>query len=604
MTQHFPSFLLGLLLISQISLAQVTIGENEPPVNGALLQLKNKTNSNNITNADKGLQLPRVSLLSRTLEGTYDNLSKTISNATGTWDKNQHEGLMVYNISESGKDICPGIYVWNGDEWVKIGNDCTNMFFDLSSKDKLSFLSGLNGSTITPQHLTATWSPETGTLNSTNTANTPFSALTFTTNPLPAELTGGNSVISINPDIMSPSDITSNPYATKESLITFKVSDKGKELSHSIIVNQTNKAIKVNDKTTVILNNILSTSSAGVKNAIIESNAKWKITVTPSTNSSISSLSKNSGGSEREDGNANAKETISYNVAYNMSKSRYSYIIFGDENIPKRFSDVVIIYAQCGGTTDITMNEYKNLWEQIYGLDPTIDEPNSNGNTTKNKNLVQWHYDQNNNIFFSGMFGTAGRWMINNLAATTFAPNSPTKPTMALRSTYLYPGGGASNATYLGRERIGLLYSGSGALGGQNTANVDQKGIAHTPIQGICPDGWHLPTEFEWSQFINVIQTTPSKWSTNTNNQAAVTVKDSCEPIIGMGKSFSILDGGFSVMLAGRDGSLLGTNTYFWSSSANFSGSAWYYSFGEDLNSFTTGAGSYSNFYSVRCKKN
>lgn len=122
------------LSLTQFPHAQVTIGEGEEPVGGALLQLKNKLNINDErANATKGLALPRVDLTSRTDlfpmynsdgAGGYQNHSKTAEDP-------RHAGLMVYNLSTEN-DFEEGIYVWDGEKWMPMqsngsgqGTDCS-----------------------------------------------------------------------------------------------------------------------------------------------------------------------------------------------------------------------------------------------------------------------------------------------------------------------------------------------------------------------------------------------------------------------------------------------------------------------------------------------
>lgn len=119
----------ALLLVATASKAQVTIGSDEKPVKGAILQLKN---INNITdgsaNATKGILLPRVALLSTKIRedenGAKDNLATTMlgANTSGPkWDMNAHIGVMVYNTSyctKGGKGT--GIYVWDSNSWTPL----------------------------------------------------------------------------------------------------------------------------------------------------------------------------------------------------------------------------------------------------------------------------------------------------------------------------------------------------------------------------------------------------------------------------------------------------------------------------------------------------
>jgi hypothetical protein len=90
--------------------AQVTIGVADPPANGALLQLKDiLTETAGGKNSEKGLLMPRVSLVSDTL------LSPMFPHATAA-EKEEHTGLIVYNLTENGS-LKEGIMLWSGQEW-------------------------------------------------------------------------------------------------------------------------------------------------------------------------------------------------------------------------------------------------------------------------------------------------------------------------------------------------------------------------------------------------------------------------------------------------------------------------------------------------------
>lgn len=99
--------------------AQVTIGSGVEPNKGALLDLKEKNPADpSIDNstANKGIGLPRVNLTSLT---TLSDISDAVGKEL------QHTGLIVYNVNTVTADnISPGIYVWDGIQWVK-GNSET-----------------------------------------------------------------------------------------------------------------------------------------------------------------------------------------------------------------------------------------------------------------------------------------------------------------------------------------------------------------------------------------------------------------------------------------------------------------------------------------------
>lgn len=115
------ALLLFYILLSSNTLGQVTIGLDEEPISGALLQLKNKAGiQNDKANSTKGLGLPVVELTNLVPE-TKEELAASIGNTTGSYDMDEHTGLLVYNTTQTLPKQCAlildGLYVWNGEEW-------------------------------------------------------------------------------------------------------------------------------------------------------------------------------------------------------------------------------------------------------------------------------------------------------------------------------------------------------------------------------------------------------------------------------------------------------------------------------------------------------
>lgn len=115
------------LLFAQVSYAQVTIGAQKAPANGALLQLKE--NENIGANSTKGLMMPRVGLV---------DVASLEPLASDTEAK-QHIGAVVFNTTKgmleptSACDPTPtisgltkGLKVWSGDEWEDITSENDN----------------------------------------------------------------------------------------------------------------------------------------------------------------------------------------------------------------------------------------------------------------------------------------------------------------------------------------------------------------------------------------------------------------------------------------------------------------------------------------------
>ncbi|WP_165045734.1 FISUMP domain-containing protein [Dysgonomonas sp. ZJ709] len=109
----FLLFLFCFLTLTAELNAQVTIGTYTEPMKGALLDLKENPNGN----SDKGLILPRVTLVNR-------NSLQPCADGTEGDNSAIHTGLVVYNvttITTNAQDrLCPGTHVWDGAKWEPI----------------------------------------------------------------------------------------------------------------------------------------------------------------------------------------------------------------------------------------------------------------------------------------------------------------------------------------------------------------------------------------------------------------------------------------------------------------------------------------------------
>lgn len=114
-------------LLPLFTAAQVTMGSDNTPNPGALLDLKEYKSSNRIT-AKKGLLLPRVALTDLSKLAPMFKYDDPANEPTDK-DMQEHTGLIVFNVNETeNKDTCPtgiasGIYVWNSQEWVPLNQE-------------------------------------------------------------------------------------------------------------------------------------------------------------------------------------------------------------------------------------------------------------------------------------------------------------------------------------------------------------------------------------------------------------------------------------------------------------------------------------------------
>lgn len=142
-------------------------------------------------------------------------------------------------------------------------------------------------------------------------------------------------------------------------------------------------------------------------------------------------------------------------------------------------------------------------WDRLgdsYTQASKIDEAVNSGSQ-----LIQVYEDQEGKKFVAASFGAAGTWMLHNLAVTKYADQTPI-------SSYTYPNavGSASKPSGFRREN-GYLYT------WKSVVKAEPIAANH---QGICPNGWHLPTDAEWSKLSEVIYTNYSDYSFTNQNTA------------------------------------------------------------------------------------
>ncbi|MBD8388169.1 FISUMP domain-containing protein [Dysgonomonas sp. BGC7] len=112
-------FVLLSLLVNPCRISgQVTIGSGIEPVQGALLDLKERQKDDGTDNSTKGMLLPRVEL------SDLNKLYPMFPAGYDITENDKHTGLTVYNIHEdacAGIPLTKGVYVWNGSLWQALG---------------------------------------------------------------------------------------------------------------------------------------------------------------------------------------------------------------------------------------------------------------------------------------------------------------------------------------------------------------------------------------------------------------------------------------------------------------------------------------------------
>ena len=127
----------GLLCLTIFPLhAQVTVGSNIKPVDGALLDLKEQQTAGT-SNTTKGMVFPRVSLsdkeklfpMFRAVNGSDYEIDDNTKTPKVTEDIT-HTGLVVYNINDASP-FKKGLYIWDGAQWaaIQLSTPASNWFY-------------------------------------------------------------------------------------------------------------------------------------------------------------------------------------------------------------------------------------------------------------------------------------------------------------------------------------------------------------------------------------------------------------------------------------------------------------------------------------------
>jgi uncharacterized protein (TIGR02145 family) len=463
------------------------------------------------------------------------------------------------------------------------------------------------------------------------------------------------------------------PWQTRQTVLAFS----GQEgcppaaVNREITLNQTNYAI-VPSSTSPALR------STAQQSLDILSNARWQAAAATGTvpyTDILSSYTTAPTGNEKSDGSydTNTFEYSSTNPVIPNKKYETAQITFSD--VEGRAKPVTITVMQCLGTADMS-----SVTTDAGNTDTSqIPAPASWAGKVVRHAAKSGFYEE----FYSAEFGAAGRWMTTNLAARKYdginhstdplgtatggigTPRTLTGPNANADSggakvnnsaywCYPKPAGAVTAgepAPANWNSQQGLLYTWDAATAGKGGAygygnTADEGNTDHASVQGICPAGWHLPSDREWNKLEEVIYNNPENYSgypdnstfpgnvwdpawntTNPGDDPSVmnyrpsstatnahgrAMKDMCG-INGAnqnGLSKPLASGGFSVVVMGygRDGSTgsFGYSTCFWSSSSYGTPTtlgSWYHYLNISTAAMVRSTGNRADMFSVRCKK-
>ena len=215
--------------------------------------------------------------------------------------------------------------------------------------------------------------------------------------------------------------------------------------------------------------------------------------------------------------------------------------------------------------------------------------------------------DYNNNVYNTVKIGDQC-WMRENLRSTHYADGTPiplgsTTTTSETTPCRYNPNNSAGNVT-----AYGYLYNWAAVMHDETPSNANPSGV-----QGVCPTGWHVPSEAEWGQLMNYLSSHEQYICGNNSSYIAKALAstdgwDNTTSSNVPGNNPNVNNAtGFSAMSAGYySGSFssLGYYAYFWSTTEYNSSQAKY------VQIYTYNAAPYwtnNNYsgkyyaYSVRC---
>ena len=195
-------------------------------------------------------------------------------------------------------------------------------------------------------------------------------------------------------------------------------------------------------------------------------------------------------------------------------------------------------------------------------------------------------------------------WMKENLRTTRYASGtsialgSSTSTTMAYR---YYPNNNSSNvSTY------GYLYNWKAVMRNSSSSVANPSGV-----QGICPDGWHVPSDAEWTQLTDYVGGQSQYYCSNNPENIAKALAStsnwtSSTGTCTVGNSQSTNNAtGFSALPAGSYSNYgynySGLLAYFWSAAESSSSDAYFRLLGYGNAPVYRRSNNQYNGYSVRC---
>lgn len=205
--------------------------------------------------------------------------------------------------------------------------------------------------------------------------------------------------------------------------------------------------------------------------------------------------------------------------------------------------------------------------------------------------------DYDGNVYNTVTIGSQV-WMKENLKTTHYA-NGTAIPLVSTNSTWdaltatskaycWYNDDIANKASY------GALYTWAAAMNGSASSSANP-----STVQGVCPTGWHLPSDAEWTLLTDYL---------GGASGAGVKLKETGHTHWAVFNDGATNSSGFTALPSGYRNNygtfyLIGYHGYWWSATEGVSTNAWHRNLSSDYNNVSRYASNKEAGNSVRCLK-
>ncbi|MDR0866731.1 MAG: fibrobacter succinogenes major paralogous domain-containing protein [Candidatus Symbiothrix sp.] len=607
MKKRFMMLLLMAAVLLPLGLrAQVTIGGASDPQAGAILDLNSTVKG--------GLILSNVAITDLSeipASGFVGITSVQATNAALT-------GTIVYNTNENAeKKIKKGLYVWDGNDWQPVSGST------IETADGDPTCAAIQNVILTAKSATLI-------IGSSGTVS--LGVLSDGTNKYSGSVTPKKyewwrtDATGANYAMIAETDYNTATYAMafNAGAGTYKAKVIAKNCAAST---QTSNEITVTVTPTPPVNG----------NYKITGDDCYDVLVTPGT-----------GRSDAFAGGAYVKE---YSFTTTTAFSGLSFSILDD---PYGLISVLPQPSPTSGSSAVTFNvTFNSNVKTIVGT-AGVKTARIGASYTDNNSEQKWAYldikvqdadccgtfaDVEGHTYTASKFGPAGCWMTQNLRSTWTLQEGTyksipkgTNSTNLNQPFYYFP---KATVDTINHPEYGLLYTWAAAnIGTSATEASDAFSGTASTRQGICPSGWHLPSDYEWAMLEKEIASNPTPYADQATAYSGAATYDfagttgyrpshsttqntywgrqmkSKTAVLNTtnGTSKSIANGGFNALLCGT---MFGGNQYeyggraiFATSSANAGSNAWSRTLLDTNTSVYRNTESKHYYSSVRCKQN